>query len=145
MVKAEGPIVSILVNCWKKLGFFLRRFFPFRRVLEFDEDLVMSLHRLAEGEKRDAEELAGELLESALIEYYLSTEMLGRWGALTQREQEVTALVCMGYSNPQIADVLGVSHNTARSHVTSILRKFGLNSHQELRMLLDGWDFSQWG
>jgi DNA-binding NarL/FixJ family response regulator len=42
---------------------------------------------------------------------------------LTIREKEVLKLVCKGYTNPQIADVLCISVHTAKAHVQSIIRK----------------------
>lgn len=44
---------------------------------------------------------------------------------LTQRELTVLKCLCMGYSNPEIAQKLFISNNTAKAHVTSILKKLG--------------------
>ncbi|MEM8599953.1 MAG: response regulator transcription factor [Bacteroidota bacterium] len=51
--------------------------------------------------------------------------------ALTPREQEVLALVAEGLPNKLIADRLGVSDNTAKFHVASLLRKLGAHSRTE--------------
>jgi two-component system nitrate/nitrite response regulator NarL len=47
---------------------------------------------------------------------------------LTPREREVLALLVEGSDNPHIARQLGVSANTVRTHVQSILTKLGVRS-----------------
>lgn len=47
---------------------------------------------------------------------------------LTQREIEVLKLVCLGYTNDEIAESLIISSHTAKAHVCSILRKVGVNN-----------------
>jgi len=50
---------------------------------------------------------------------------------LTERELEVLNLVAEGFSNPQIARHLGVSRNTVKFHVSSIIAKLGATSRTE--------------
>jgi DNA-binding NarL/FixJ family response regulator len=47
---------------------------------------------------------------------------------LTAREREVLALIVKGLSTQTMATQLGVSCNTVRTHVQSVLRKLGVNS-----------------
>ena len=47
--------------------------------------------------------------------------------ALTARELEVVRLVVRGYSTQQMADELGVSRHTVRTHVQQVLRKLGVH------------------
>ena len=65
------------------------------------------------------------------------------WGLLSVREQQVTALICMGFRSYEIAIALGVSYETVRSHSKHIYTKFGLG-RKELRQALDQWDFENW-
>jgi len=50
---------------------------------------------------------------------------------LTEREREVFALVEQGRSAATIAEALGISIHTARTHVQNILRKLGVGSRLE--------------
>ena len=50
---------------------------------------------------------------------------------LTGREREVLRLVGAGESNKRIAADLDISERTARTHVSNILRKLGLNSRTQ--------------
>jgi DNA-binding NarL/FixJ family response regulator len=51
---------------------------------------------------------------------------------LTQREEEVLALLMTGDSNKEIGNSLGISERTAKFHVSSILRKVEIKSRREL-------------
>ncbi|MGO3090125.1 MAG: LuxR C-terminal-related transcriptional regulator [Galactobacter sp.] len=59
-----------------------------------------------------------------------------RLDQLTEREQEVAALVATGRSNPQIAEILVVSQPTVRFHVSNILRKLNLSSRGQVAAAL---------
>lgn len=50
---------------------------------------------------------------------------------LTPREMEVLAEVATGKTNPEIAEVLGVSEKTVRNHVSAILAKLEMNNRIE--------------
>lgn len=47
---------------------------------------------------------------------------------LTARQAEVMELVVLGKTNPEIAQILGVSQPTAKNHLTAIRRKLGASS-----------------
>ncbi|GAA3031353.1 hypothetical protein GCM10010448_11660 [Streptomyces glomeratus] len=49
-------------------------------------------------------------------------------GALSARELEVLALAGDGLSNPEIAQILTISPETAKDHLHSIYRKLGVRS-----------------
>jgi DNA-binding CsgD family transcriptional regulator len=66
------------------------------------------------------------------------------WDSLTDREKEITALTCQGYTNRQIAARLRIAVNTVKGYVKQALVKYQLHSKAELRKLLEEWDFSDW-
>lgn len=54
---------------------------------------------------------------------------------LTARERDVLACVAQGRSNLGIADDLGITERTARTHVSNILAKLGLASRTQAALL----------
>ncbi len=49
-------------------------------------------------------------------------------GMLTEREQEVVALIAEGYRTREMAQLLSVSHKTVERHRTNLMRKLGVRS-----------------
>ena len=43
--------------------------------------------------------------------------------ALTVRERELLLLICAGYSNKEIADLLSLAEGTVKNHVSNLLQK----------------------
>ncbi len=60
---------------------------------------------------------------------------------LSEREMEVLECVVRGLSNKEIAGRLGISHQTVKNHVTSILRKFSVEDRTQavVYALKHGW------
>ena len=60
---------------------------------------------------------------------------------LSDREMEVLVRVVEGKSNKEIASLLGISHQTVKNHITSILRKFGVEDRTQavVYALKRGW------
>ena len=54
---------------------------------------------------------------------------------LTQREQEVLALLVKGLSNAEIAQLLTITISTTKHHVSAIFRKLGVTSRTEAMAL----------
>jgi DNA-binding CsgD family transcriptional regulator len=79
-----------------------------------------------------------------LLNVKLPTSYTENWKRLSEREQTVTALICMQYTNQQIAERLSISPHTVKSHVRNISHKFGLTTKADLRQALANWDFSAW-
>jgi PAS domain S-box-containing protein len=59
---------------------------------------------------------------------------------LSERELEVIRLIARGASGPEIADELGISHNTVRTHATNAMDRLGARSRAHLvaKVLGDG-------
>jgi DNA-binding NarL/FixJ family response regulator len=61
--------------------------------------------------------------------------------ALSPREEEILRLVAWGYSNKEVAEVLGLSVKTVESHKTNAMHKLGLHNRIDVvkHALLKGW------
>jgi DNA-binding NarL/FixJ family response regulator len=68
----------------------------------------------------------------------LVTELLQREARqehnLTPREQEVLRLVGEGKRNPEIAHALDISENTVKTHISSLMRKLGIDDRLQLAL-----------
>lgn len=60
---------------------------------------------------------------------------------LSDREMEVLELIVEGKSNKEVAIQLGISHQTVKNHITSILRKIGVEDRTQavVYALTRGW------
>ncbi|MDL1937379.1 helix-turn-helix transcriptional regulator [Candidatus Brocadia sp. AMX2] len=56
----------------------------------------------------------------------------------------MTALVCLGYTNREIAARLNISPDTVKDRISSVFRKFNINKRNDLRALFSHWDFNEW-
>ncbi|MEW5873418.1 MAG: LuxR C-terminal-related transcriptional regulator [Chloroflexota bacterium] len=115
-----------------------------RGVFRLEGALAEHVYHLARRERRSPDDMAADLVTSGLLYHSLAHEQLERWRDLSLREQQVSALICLGYTNYQIADRLVIAPATVKSHVRNILRKFDLHSQKELRLMLQDWDFRDW-
>jgi DNA-binding CsgD family transcriptional regulator len=115
-----------------------------KRRYELDQAAVQSLRILAERQHRKEEDLAADLLSFALAQHEITDIYLESWKRLSEREQQITALICLQYTNQQIANRLSISPHTVKSHVRNISHKFGLKTKADLRQALANWDFSAW-
>jgi len=114
------------------------------RIFALDEQLATYVYALAEYERRQPDQVVNELLASGLVQRDMADEAWQRWLSLSPREQQVAALVCLDYTNRQVAARLVISPETVKVHVRNALAKYGLRSRNELRMMLAEWDFSAW-
>ena len=118
----------------------IRREFPGARVIvlttfDGDEDIYRSLQAGAQGYL--LKDMFFEELEDAIrtvhaggrrIPGIVAERLAGRVGGsdLTGRELEVLEQIVFGHSNKEIADALGISEATVKSHVNNILSKLGV-------------------
>jgi DNA-binding CsgD family transcriptional regulator len=117
---------------------------PMPRTYALDSELDQVLEILAGQQQRSPDEMASDLLSAMLVRRQVDADLWRRWQSLSPREQQVAALTCLDYTNPQIAARLGLAVETVRSHTRSVQTKFNVNSKIALRMLLSDWDFSAW-
>jgi DNA-binding NarL/FixJ family response regulator len=112
--------------------------------VEVDPNLHAWLQELAEQEQIPVDEVASDLLQKALQERQSALASLQSWRGLSPRQQEVAALICLGYTNQQIATRLHISAETVKTHTRNLLQRFGMRTKLELRQVLSDWDFSAW-
>lgn len=72
-----------------------------------------------------------------------SFELYNRWLSLSPREQEVTILVCKGFTNEQIALWLKLSVSTVKSYLKHVFFKVGVRNKTELRLEFHNFDFKR--
>ena len=94
------------------------------RKYQVSESMQTTLTTLSQHEGRPEDELIQNLLAAGLTHYYESEELWKKWESLSPREQEVAALVCLGYTNKQVAERLVISPETVKSHLRNALIKF---------------------
>ena len=109
-----------------------------------DEELIAAVKDVAKQQSRPEEEVIADFTKVGLNQFLSQTEMEARWSSLTHREQQVVALICLGYRNYQIAEKLVIAPETVKTHLQRIFYKFNLRSSKELRLALKNWDFREW-
>lgn len=95
--------------------------------------------------------VAGQIFAARELDRWIDEQMEGArrsysepgspFHPLSDREMEVLSCVVRGMSNKEIANLLGISHQTVKNHVTSILRKFGVEDRTQavVYALKRGW------
>jgi len=63
--------------------------------------------------------------------------------SITPREREVVAYLLRGWSNPEIAEALGVSRFTVKQHVAHLIEKFGATDRFEVARAARALGYSQ--
>jgi len=113
------------------------------RVFLHDEQLVVHVRKIADDQQRLEQEVYDDILQAGMKVLEDQDRFAAVWDSLSKREQQVTALTCLGYRSYEIADALGISYDTVRTHSKHIYAKFDLN-RKELRLALQDWDFHDW-
>jgi len=92
-------------------------------------DVILRRHLPQRGERRDA--WIGDLLPGDLAAAVRHEQVRYLGPALTSRELDVLDQLATGASNRRIATALGISENTVKNHVRSILEKLQAKSRAE--------------
>ncbi|WP_282688342.1 MULTISPECIES: response regulator transcription factor [unclassified Streptomyces] len=100
------------------------------------EQLVHAVRVLAAGGRILAPEAVGPVIEGYLAAGR-DSGAADRTGTLTDRENQVLALVGGGLSNREIARELRLSHGTVKDHVSSVLSKLGGVNRVQAAVLAD--------
>jgi DNA-binding NarL/FixJ family response regulator len=80
--------------------------------------------------------LSGELWldRSTLIKLLSAMKSPERNVNLARREREVVSLICQGYRNKEVAQKLGISEQTVKSHCNRIYKKLGVSDRLQLAL-----------
>jgi DNA-binding CsgD family transcriptional regulator len=124
----------LLMGSWKKSRKYSSTFGEFLQLQSPVEDA--SQRRRIEKKRASHSQPASLFRDSRDDRYQL-------WLQLSPREQEVTALACLRYTNPQIAARLGLSPGTVRTYLQHALSKLGLQNKMDLLLFFADWDFSE--
>ena len=100
------------------------------------DQLVNTVRRVANGEHPINESLTSnpKIAEQVLHQFQelsWKSEAEAFISPITPRETEILKYISQGYLNKQIAGELGISEQTIKNHVTSILRKLNANARTE--------------
>jgi len=114
------------------------------RVFLQDEGLIAVIKDVAKQQQRAEEEIMADFATVGLNQFLAQNEMERRWASLSHREQQVIALICLGYRNYEIAKILTIAPETVKTHLQRIFDKFDLRSSKALRVALKDWNFRDW-
>jgi len=109
------------------------------------EELLATIRRVARGEYP----INDRILDSPRVARHLldqfrdlnTPEVAEIFSPLTPRELEILQAVAGGQSNKEIGRLLGISDQTVKNHITSILRKLAVNDRTQavMQALRHGW------
>jgi DNA-binding NarL/FixJ family response regulator len=80
-------------------------------------------------------------LDSRIQELKINGDTDTRFAPLTPRESEILQFVARGLTNKKIGYLLGISEQTVKNHLTSLLRKIGVNDRTQavVYAIQHGW------
>ena len=111
------------------------------------EDLISTVRRASQGEypindslitrPRVAQRVLEQFQDISSMDKAMETVI----APLTRREAQILNYVSKGNTNKQIADILGISEQTIKSHISAILRKLNANdrAHAVALAMRNGW------
>jgi len=112
-----------------------------------DNELVNSIRRMADGALPIVDDLIASprVLERVLRSFRdisakgISTD--ASHAPITDRETEILGYAARGFGNKQIAHALGISEQTIKNHMTSILRKLNASDRTQavVMAMQSGW------
>src|ERR1051325_1408040 len=63
-----------------------------------DEEFIAAVRDVAKQQKRSEKEMIAEFTKVGLNQFLTQNDLENRWSSLSQREQQVVALICLGRS-----------------------------------------------
>ena len=110
-------------------------------------DLISTIRRASQGEYPINDSLITRpRVAQRVLEQFQDISSMGKAmetviAPLTRREAQILNYVSKGNTNKQIADILGISEQTIKSHISAILRKLNANdrAHAVALAMRNGW------
>ena len=99
------------------------------------EELLTALRVVASGEGILAPAVTRRLIDTFAQGAPPPPAVTGALGGLTPREREVLLHIASGLANAEIADALGVTTGTVKTHVNALLTKLGLRDRVQATIL----------
>lgn len=93
--------------------------------------LVGAVQQVLEGQAFVPPGMLGSLLRDLIDSNRAADQALQRFMRLTRREKEVLELLVDGCDHDAVADILGISPQTARTHSQNVITKLGVHSRLE--------------
>lgn len=115
-----------------------------RRAYSHEEFLVTTIQEVADRQGRSPEAVVVDLAKWDAKEQHRQEKLLQCWEKLSYREQEITALVCLGYDRNQMAEKLSIGSETVKSHLNHIFRKLDVRTTRHIVAIFEGWNFAMW-
>ena len=98
-------------------------------------ELLDAIKGTAQGRAYLDPSIAGRVMERAVSHQSPPAPASPPAEPLTEREQQILALLARGYSNPEIAQRLHLARGTVRNYVSTILQKLGASDRTEAAVL----------
>jgi len=119
-----------------------------RLKVELSPEAQEHVRALSQLNGRSPEKVVNELIIFGVPELLQDIDLTQRWRALSRREQEVAAQICLADSLGDCTDSIMarrmmISRETVKTHARNMLRKMRVSSRRELRELLSRWDFGE--
>ena len=97
-----------------------------------DADLLSAIRAVHRGRRYVDSELAGVLVQDALVGKKRKTDSGGRRHVLSERESQVLKLVAEGFSSREIAEHISISTKTVEAYRARFATKLGLKSRAQI-------------
>jgi DNA-binding NarL/FixJ family response regulator len=132
---AEQPIHAFQAGCRA----FCTKDIEFEHLAEVIRN-VMQAKRVYESQVFSESDMSA-WLDARIQELKINGDTETRFAPLTPRESEILQFVARGLTNKKIGYLLGISEQTVKNHLTSLLRKIGVNDRTQavVYAIQHGW------
>jgi DNA-binding CsgD family transcriptional regulator len=107
-------------------------------------ELLSIIRETAQKQGTTEEEVWISFARDGSYQYLQNLKLEACWDNLSEREQEIAALACLKNRNSEIANILGISPETVKTHLRNIYNKFSIRSRRELQLILTNWRFKEY-